>query len=77
LQVLSFTARQKLLFDDLLVPQMNNDVNIYPPDDGDSDWDDKEETAMQTLPPGEEGFFCSHAGGEATLQEIMEGMTFS
>ena len=56
---------------------MNNDVNIYPPDDGDSDWDDKEETAMQTLPPGEEGFFCSHAGGEATLQEIMEGMTFS
>ena len=55
---------------------MNDDVNMYPPDDGDSDWDDEEETAMQTLPPGEEGFFRSHAGGEAALQEIMEGMTF-
>lgn len=49
---------------------------MYPPDDTDEDWED-EEVALHRPPPGEEGFFRSHAGGETVLQEIMEGMTFS
>jgi len=59
------------------VPQTNDDASVYPLDDGDLDWDDDEEIAMHTLPPGEEAFFRSHAGGETVLEEIMEGMTFS
>jgi hypothetical protein len=46
-------------------------------DDYDEDWEDVEISGMQQLPPGEEGFLQSHAGGEAMLQELMEGMSFS
>jgi hypothetical protein len=46
-------------------------------DDYDEDWEDVEISGMQQLPPGEEGFLQSHAGGKAMLQELMEGMSFS
>ena len=45
-------------------------------EDNDKDWEDVEISGMQQLPPGEEGFLQSHAGGEAMLQELMEGMSF-
>jgi len=32
---------------------------------------------LRRPPPGEEGFLQSHAGGEATLESLLESMTFS
>ena len=43
--------------------------------DPDSDWDDEEDIALSTLPPGEEGFYNSHQGGEAILSNLIEDMT--
>jgi hypothetical protein len=43
----------------------------------DSDWEDEVEDGLRQLPPGEEGFLQSHAGGEAVLQAIMDGITLS
>lgn len=42
--------------------------------DPDSDWDDEEDVALSTLPPGEEGFYNSHQGGEAILSNLIEDM---
>ena len=38
----------------------------------DSNWidDDEFDTTLAAAPPGEEGFFISHAGGEASLQQL-------
>ena len=45
--------------------------------DNDSDWEDEVEDGLRRFPPGEEGFLQSHAGGEAVLQAVMEGITMS
>jgi hypothetical protein len=43
----------------------------------DSDWEDEVQDGLRQLPPGEEGFFHSHAGGEAILQAVMDGITLT
>jgi hypothetical protein len=43
----------------------------------DSDWEDIVQDGLRQLPPGEEGFLQSHAGGEAVLQAVMDGITLS
>ena len=43
----------------------------------DSDWEDEVQDGLHQLPPGEEGFLQSHAGGEAVLQAVMDGITLS
>jgi hypothetical protein len=45
--------------------------------DSDDDWEDEERAGLLTFPPGEEGFLQSHAGGEAVLHDILDGMTNS
>ena len=47
-----------------------NDVNMTYQDD--SNWIDVYEldSTLAAPPPGEEGFFISHAGGEASLQQL-------
>lgn len=45
--------------------------------DNDSDWEDEVQDGLCQLPPGEEGFLQSHAGGEAVLQAVMDGITLS
>lgn len=58
---LSFQERQDLL------DGAQNDINMEL--DGDNAWED-EDVVLSVPPPGEEGFFLSHAGGEAVLQQI-------
>ena len=67
--VLSFTQCQQLLFSDNL--QYDGDIVMGSEEDDDG-WEDE---GLSRLPPGEEGFLQSHAGSEALLQEIFEGMT--
>ena len=43
----------------------------------DSDWEDEFQDGLHQLPPGEEGFLQSHAGGEAVLQAVMDSITLS
>lgn len=43
----------------------------------DSDWEDEVQYGLHHLPPGEEAFLQSHAGGEAVLQAVMDGITLS
>ena len=53
-----------------LLEATENDVDM---DDRDaSNWIDEEDlgTTLAVPPPGEEGFFLSHAGGESSLQQI-------
>lgn len=45
----------------------------YDPSNG--DWFDEDEVAFQQPPPGEEGFFNSHEGGEVALQDLVNDMT--
>ncbi|KAF9486113.1 hypothetical protein BDN70DRAFT_235965 [Pholiota conissans] len=45
--------------------------------DAEDDWEDEQFLGLTHLPPGEEGFLQSHAGGEAVLHEIMDGISFS
>jgi hypothetical protein len=73
--VLSFTQRQAILFDN-----QDGDVTMVDGDDNvgnDSDWEDEVHDGLHQLPPGEEGFLQSHAGGEAVLQAVMDGITLS
>ena len=37
---------------------------------GDAEWVDEGLIAFAQPPPGEEGFFSSHAGGEVQLQDL-------
>lgn len=37
---------------------------------GDPAWVDEGQVAFVQPPPGEEGFFSSHAGGEVQLQDL-------
>ena len=79
---LSFTQRQQILFSDLLKPQELDDtqdisMQVEFGRDSEDDWEDEERAGFLTLPPGEEGFLQSHAGGEAVLHDILNGMTNS
>jgi hypothetical protein len=76
ISVLSFTQRQAMLYAD------NQDGEVMMADaeeyaGNDSDWEDEVQDGLRQLPPGEEGFLQSHAGGEAVLQAVMDGITLS
>lgn len=60
--MLSFQERQDLY-------SRENDVNMELDDDAWED-DNDADVMLAVPPPGEEGFFISHAGGESTLQQI-------
>jgi hypothetical protein len=64
--VLSFQERQDLL------ESTENDVEMDDLDASNSGWMDEDDlgTTLAAPPPGKEGFFVSHAGGEASLQQI-------
>jgi hypothetical protein len=66
LTVLSFQERQDLL--------KGNENDYEMGLDGDDAWEDVEDAdvMLSIPPPGEEGLFLSHAGGESTLQQIFE-----
>jgi hypothetical protein len=76
LTVLSFTQRQ-LLYQDLLKNNYEQDGDVIMDAGNDSDWEDEVQDGLRQLPPGEEGFLQSHAGGEAVLQAVMDGITLS
>jgi hypothetical protein len=75
--VLSFTQRQAILYAD----DENGEVTMADGDDdyagNESDWEDEVQDGLRRFPPGEEGFLQSHAGGEAVLQAVMDGITLS
>lgn len=76
--VLSFTQREHLFGDsDLLENQDDRDGDVVMDMGNDSDWEDEVQDGLRQLPPGEEGFLQSHAGGEAVLQAVMDGITLS
>jgi len=81
LTVLSFTQRQHILYEDLLKGNHDEGGDVTMTDVGDvgddSDWEDEVQDGLRQLPPGEEGFLQSHAGGEAVLQAVMDGITLS
>jgi hypothetical protein len=43
-------------------------------DDFDDGWDDLTESALQTLPPGEEAALQSHAGADSQFQQSLEAL---
>ena len=65
---LSFSEREELLNLNLTGNLDSN--NLMEVDD----WEDMEDPEFRP-PPGDEGFLQSHAGGEAILHEILDGMT--
>lgn len=74
--VLSFTQRQAILYTD----EQDGDVTMEDVEEyagNDSDWEDEVQDGLRQFPPGEEGFLQSHAGGEAVLQAVMDGITLS
>jgi hypothetical protein len=73
--VLSFTQRQAILYDNRDDEVAMADADNYAGND--SDWEDEVLDGLHQLPPGEEGFLQSHAGGEAVLQAVMDGITLS
>lgn len=81
--VLSFTQRQQILYNDHLNTNHDQDGDVTMGNigdeymDNDSDWEDEVQDGLRQLPPGEEGFLQSHAGGEAVLQAVMDGITLS
>jgi len=81
--VLSFTQWQQILYADQLTTNhdQDGDVTMGGPGDeymgNDSDWEDEVQDGLCQLPPSEEGFLQSHAGGEAVLQAVMDGITLS
>ena len=74
--VLSFTQRQAILYTD----EQDGDVTMEDVEEyagNDSDWEDEVQDGLCQFPRGEEGFLQSHAGGEAVLQAVMDGITLS
>ncbi|KAJ6550352.1 hypothetical protein B0H10DRAFT_2169935 [Mycena sp. CBHHK59/15] len=68
---LSFLQREQLFGQgdyDIEMP----DAPEYYPADGWQDVDSDEEAALQTLPPGEEGLYHSHAGKDTIFTQIFE-----
>jgi hypothetical protein len=74
-----------MLYGDLLKNNHDGDTDVTMADvsngivENDDDWEDEPEVqdGLRQLPPGEEGFLQSHAGGEAILQAVMDGITLS
>jgi hypothetical protein len=71
-----------MLYGDLLKNNHDEDADVMMADVGygdDNDWEDEPEVqdGLRQLPPGEEAFLQSHAGGEAILQAVMDGITLS
>jgi hypothetical protein len=77
LTVLSFTQRQNILYEDLLKDNFDQDGDTMMDVGNNSDWEDVVQDGLHQLPPGDEGFLQSHAGGEAVLQAVMDGITLS
>lgn len=75
--VLSFAQREHILYGDLMKNQNDQDGDVMMDMGDDSDWEDEVQDGLRQLPPGEEGFLQSHAGGEAVLQAVMDGITLS
>ena len=73
LTVLSFTQRQHIMYEN----NCEQDGDVVMDAGNDSDWEDEVQDGLRQLPPGEEGFLQSHAGGEAVLQAVMDGITLS
>ncbi|KAJ7018507.1 hypothetical protein C8F04DRAFT_1277648 [Mycena alexandri] len=68
--VLSFTQREALLGSGEHDIEMPDGLDFHS-----SDWrdlDSNDEEALQTLPPGEEGYLHSHAGKEETFHQILD-----
>jgi len=55
-----------------LLAMTENDVEMDFTAGGSDGWEDVHDAdvALAVPPPGEEGFFLSHAGGESALQQI-------
>lgn len=68
LLALSFVQREALFGHGDHDIEMPDAPDYYSVDWQDVDSDDEE--ALQRLPPGEEGYYHSHAGKEAVFQEI-------
>jgi hypothetical protein len=72
-----------MLYEDLMKTNhdQDGDVMMTNADDeymgNDSDWEDEIQDGLRQLPPDKEGFLQSHAGGEAVLQAVIDGMTLS
>jgi hypothetical protein len=80
--VLSWSDRQKLLFHGSEAGNGSDWGDGGGPVeasavDADDDWEDEDMAGLSNLPPGEEGFLQSHAGGEAILQQLLDGMAHS
>lgn len=82
--VLSWTAHEELANPGGLGAQnVGEDSAFMGPDEPSSynkeedDWEDEQFLGLAHLPPGEEGFLQSHAGGEAVVHDIMDSMSFS
>ena len=72
--VLSFVQWQAILCTDNLDGDVTMaDANEYAGNN--SDWEDEVEHGLHQFLPGEEAFLQSHAGGEAVLQAVMDGIT--
>ncbi|KAJ7027667.1 hypothetical protein C8F04DRAFT_1266771 [Mycena alexandri] len=63
---MSFGQREELLGDDIHMSHTSQWV--------DASDDEGENEALHTLPPGEEGMLLSHAGQDATFQQVMQGV---
>ncbi|KAJ6548156.1 hypothetical protein DFH09DRAFT_1281614 [Mycena vulgaris] len=68
---LSFLQREQLFGQGDYNIEMPDAPEYYPAD-GWQDIDSDEEAAIQTLPPGEEGLYHSHAGKDAVFNQIFE-----
>ena len=69
---ISFTQWQAILYND-----QDGEVMMADATGNDSDWEDEVQDRLHQFLPGEEGFLQSHAGGEAILQAVMDGITLS
>ena len=68
---LSFASRQELLNVDMDVDNTEGKHS-----QGECEWEDIEgsDAGLYWLPPGEEGMFHSHAGGEVVIQDIVDSI---
>ncbi|KAJ7717201.1 hypothetical protein B0H16DRAFT_1740706 [Mycena metata] len=65
---LGFAQWEELLGNDVHMPDASW------ADDGWVDDDNDDAAALQTFPPGEEGMLLSHAGQDATFQQVLAGV---
>ncbi|KAJ7016733.1 hypothetical protein C8F04DRAFT_1201568 [Mycena alexandri] len=68
LATLGFSQREELLGNDIHMPDASRDDAGWVDDDSDDG------AALETFPPGEEGMLLSHAGQDATFQQVLQGV---